>query len=44
MFGENFYELDTIRERQASILEEHRKANSTERKLSFSQLFLLFFL
>jgi len=44
MFGENFYELEAIRERQATILEERRKANSTERKLSFSQLFLLIFL
>jgi hypothetical protein len=44
MFGEHNYTMEAVRERQMSILEEYRKANSTERKLSFSELFLLFFL
>ena len=44
MFGENYYELEFVRERQASILEERRKANSSERKLPFHELFVIFFI
>jgi hypothetical protein len=43
MFGFNYYELEAVRERQASILEERRKANSTKSRLSFHDLFLIFY-
>ena len=37
MFGENWLAIEAVRERQASILDEHRKANSTKRNLSIRE-------
>jgi hypothetical protein len=37
MFGENWLAIEAVRERQANILDEHRKANSSKKSLSFKE-------
>jgi hypothetical protein len=39
MAGENWFELEALREHQARIYEEHRKVNGAESKLQFMKLF-----
>lgn len=39
MFGDNWDVLETIRERQVTVYEEHRKANGAGNKLDFLKMF-----